>query len=347
MIETLLQYTNGFRYLWMLAFIMISAGLAKEFNLFAPAYAYVKNTFRSNKFVVVILSAIGGILPIEGRVTVSAGLLDTVAPKDGPGREKLGIVDYLATHHYYLWSPMEKTIVLPIAAFGLTYLAWVTMLAPLIIVTALFITGYIWWAVKDEEVAITPGNFKMSAVLRNVLPMFVAIFAYAALGGEHIFAVFGSLTLYYIIITQQWDIKKLLSYVKWETVIVLAIVCVVGNIFRAHSSEIQQLVKDHAVDPASAPGMAVISLTLFAVTTMLGSSSKGTALAVLLAQAFGTEYFLWFFTVEYAAYLLSPVHKCVLIGNRYFGTPLATYYGTIAAWTGLMLLVVGIQTFVF
>ena len=74
---------DGLSYLWMVFFIMISAGLAKEYALFAPAYAYVKNTFRSNKFVVVILSAIGGVLPIEGRVTVSAGLLDTVAPKQG------------------------------------------------------------------------------------------------------------------------------------------------------------------------------------------------------------------------------------------------------------------------
>ena len=96
-------------YLWMIFLIMISAGLAKKYKLFAPAFAYVRNTFRSNKFVVVLLSAIGGILPIEGRVTVSAGLLDTVAPKEGHGREKLGIVDYLATHHYYMWSPLEKS----------------------------------------------------------------------------------------------------------------------------------------------------------------------------------------------------------------------------------------------
>ena len=45
-------------YLWMIFFIMISAGLAKEYSLFAPAFAYVKNTFRSNRFVVAMLSAI-------------------------------------------------------------------------------------------------------------------------------------------------------------------------------------------------------------------------------------------------------------------------------------------------
>lgn len=344
--ETLLQYTNGFRYLWMLAFIMISAGLAKEYNLFAPAYSYVKNTFRSNKFVVVILSAIGGILPIEGRVTVSAGLLDTVAPKDGPGREKLGIVDYLATHHYYLWSPMEKTIVLPIAAFGLTYAGWVMQILPLIVVTFGFITAYIWWQIRDEEVAITPSNFKLSTVLRNVVPMFAAIFAYAYVGGEHIFIVFGSLALYYMFITQQWDLRKLAGYVKWETVIVLAIVVVIGNIFRAHSAEFIDFIKAYAGDPNSEAGIITISVALFCVTMALGSSSKGTALAVILAQAFGPHLFLWLFTVEFCAYLLSPVHKCVLIGNRYFGTPLRTYYTAIGLWCSLMLVTVGVITFV-
>ena len=165
-------------YLWMIFFIMISAGLAKEHQLFAPAFAYVKNTFRSNRFVVALLSAIGGILPIEGRVTVSAGLLDTVAPKEGQGREKLGIVDYLATHHYYLWSPLEKTVILPIAAFGLSYVAWLGLIAPLLVVSLAFIGWYIWKQIHEDEVAISPGNFKLSAVTRDVLPMFIAIGAY-------------------------------------------------------------------------------------------------------------------------------------------------------------------------
>jgi len=182
-------------YLWMIFFIMISAGLAKEHQLFAPAFAYVKNTFRSNRFVVAMLSAIGGILPIEGRVTVSAGLLDTVAPKEGHGREKLGIVDYLATHHYYLWSPLEKTVILPIAAFGLSYVAWLGLIAPLLVVSLAFITWYIWTQIHEEEVAIQPGKFKLSAVLRNTVPMVVAIGAYVA-GASHV-VCFGSLALYY------------------------------------------------------------------------------------------------------------------------------------------------------
>jgi len=331
-------------YLWMIIFIMISAGLAKEYQLFAPAYAYVRNVFRSNKFVLVILSAIGGILPIEGRVTVSAGMLDTIAPKDGPGREKMGIIDYLATHHYYLWSPLEKSVVIPIAAFGLTYVTWLGMIAPLLITSLAFIGWYIWTKTKDEEIAITPGNFKLSQVMRSSLPMFVAIGAY--IYTNNYIMCFGLLALYYIIITQQWNFKKLLGYINWEVILTVAVVIALGNYFKSEQAYFQGVIKSLGVDPATFLGMLTISAIGFGSSFAMGSSSRFIALAVLMAQLFGMEYFLWFFAVDFAGYLLSPTHKCVMIGNRYFGTPYKTYYIALGSWAGILLAVAGTITFV-
>ena len=332
------------QYLWMIVFIMISAGLAKEYQLFAPAYAYVRNVFRSNKFVLVILSAIGGILPIEGRVTVSAGMLDTIAPKCGHGREKLGIIDYLATHHYYLWSPLEKSVVIPIAAFGLTYVAWLGMIAPLLIASLLFISWYIWYTVKDEDIVIAPGNFKLSQVMRSSLPMFVAIGAY--IYTNNYILCFGLLALYYIIITQQWNFKKLLGYINWEVILTVAVVIALGNYFKSEQAYFQSLIKGLGVDPATFLGMITISAVGFGSSFLMGSSSRFIALAVLMAQLFGVEYFLWFFAIDFAGYLLSPTHKCVMIGNRYFGTPYKTYYIALGSWVGILLAVAGTITFV-
>jgi len=331
-------------YLWMIIFIMISAGLAKEYQLFAPAYAYVRNVFRSNKFVLVILSAIGGILPIEGRVTVSAGMLDTIAPKSGHGREKMGIIDYLATHHYYLWSPLEKSVVIPIAAFGLTYVAWLGMIAPLLIASLLFISWYIWYTVKDEDIVIVPGNFKLSQVMRSSLPMFVAVGAY--IYTNNYILCFGLLALYYIIITQQWNFRKLLGYINWEVIITVAVVIALGNYFKSEQAYFQGLIKGLGVDPATFLGMLTISAVGFGSSFLMGSSSRFIALAVLMTQLFGVEYFLWFFAVDYAGYLLSPTHKCVMIGNRYFGTPYKTYYIALGSWVGILLAVAGTITFV-
>jgi hypothetical protein len=331
-------------YLWMVVFIMISAGLAKEYHLFAPAFAYVRNTFRSNKFVLVLLSAIGGILPIEGRVTVSAGLLDTIAPKDGPGRERMGIIDYLATHHYYMWSPLEKTVIIPIAAFGLSYGAWLGMIAPLLITSLIFIGWYIWYQTNEEDLAITPGNFKLSQVMRSSLPMFVAIGAY--IWSNNFIACFGLLTLYYVIITQQWNIKKLLGYVKLEVILTVAAVIILGNYFKSEQAYFQEIIKGIGLDPATFIGMLAISAVGFGASFLMGSSSRFIALAVLMAQLFGIEYFLWFFAVDYAGYLLSPTHKCVMIGNRYFGTPYRTYYTALGSWVAILFIVAGTFTFI-
>ena len=338
---------NGLEYLWMVFFIMITAGLAKEYNLFVPAYSYIKSTFRSNKFVVVILSAIGGILPIEGRVTVSAGLLDTVAPKCGHGREKMGIIDYLSTHHYYMWSPLEKTVILPIAAFGLTYATFIGMIAPLLVVSLAFISVYIWHQVKEDDIVIADNEFKISAVIRNVLPMFAALGIYIWGGGEgHVFAIFGLLTLYYAFITQQWHIPKLLNYVNWSVLAWVAAVMILGNYFKSHNGDFQAFIRDSAFDPHTLAGMALISLTGFVVSFLMGSSGKFIAIAVLMAQVFGVEYFLWFFAIDYSGYLLSPTHKCVTIGNRYFGTPYSTYYLALGTWCALLLTTAFITVFV-
>lgn len=330
-------------YVLMVFFIMIAAGLAKEYNLFAPAYAYIKNTFGSNRFVIVILSAIGGILPIEGRVTVSAGLLDSAVPKCGSGREKMGIVDYLATHHYYLWSPLEKTVIIPIAVFGISYLAWIAMIAPLLVVTLIFIYWYIWQKVREDELLIPEVDFKISAVIRGILPMFVAIGAYMA-GVSHIWC-FGLLALYYMFLTQQWQGQKLLSYVNWSVILTVAVAIIAGNFFKSYDTEFQNIIRGTLADPKTFAGMAIITALGFTASFLMGSSGKFVAIAVLMSQVFGTEYFLWFFAVDYVGYLLSPTHKCVLVGNSYFGTPLSTYYRALGTWSALLISTAGLTTF--
>jgi hypothetical protein len=46
-----------------------------------------------------------------------------------------------------------------------------------------------------------------------------------------------------------------------------------------------------------------------------------------------------FFAVEYAGYLISPIHKCVAIGKMYFGTPIIEYIKVLSVWAVLIILV--------
>lgn len=333
---------NGLEYLWMIFFVMVVAGLAKEHSLFMPMYSYIKESFKSNRAVVFLTSALGGILPIEGRVTVSAGVLDTLASnKCQCSRRKMGIVDYLSTHHYYLWSPLEKTVILPMAALGLTYSAWLSLIWPLLLVTGLMIVLYALRNVKEEDVQVEVTPYKMSAITRNVLPFFAAIGAYAALGGENnVFAIFGSLALYYAFITKTWSPRKLLSYVNWQVLAIVAAVIVAGNYFKSYSPQFLEVIRSHG------SSLLWASLLSFTASFLMGSSGKFVALAVLASSVFGPHYFLWFFALDYAGYLLSPMHKCVAIGNKYFGTSLIEYYKVIVLWAALLLATAGLFTFI-
>lgn len=343
---------NNLEYLWLIFFIMIVAGIAKEHNLFMPIYSYIKSSFKSNRIVLFLISAISGVLPIEGRVTVSAGVLDTITHKDCnheshiKGRQKMGIVDYLSTHHYYLWSPLEKTVILPMATFGIGYYQWIGLIWPLLLVTLCYIFYYIFYKVKEEELYIEESTFKISAVFRNVMPFFVAIGTYVYSGGEdHIFMIFGLLALYYVFLSQTWDYKKLFSYINWEVIVTVAIVIMLGNYFKSQEMFINDFIRNLGIDITTFTGLVIISLIGLVASFLMGSSSKFIALAVLMSAIFGTEYFIWFFAIDYVGYLLSPTHKCVMVGNRFFGTPLRTYYISLGIWSLLLLTTAGLVTF--
>jgi hypothetical protein len=175
--------------------------------------------------------------------------------------------------------------------------------------------------------------------------MFVAIGLYIY-NDKWMVGCFGFLTLYYIIISQQWNIKKLLSYVRWDVLAWVGAVIMLGNYMKTYDSAWQTMLKSSMLDPHTFVGMVIISAIGLIASFLMGSSGKFIAIAVLMSQVFGVEYFLWFFAIDFAGYLLSPTHKCVVIGNRYFGTPFSTYYKALGAWGGLMLITAGVITFV-
>jgi hypothetical protein len=352
-VEFLDQYYLGDEiYLFVLFTIMVVAGIAKEHNLFGGTYGWLRSKFASNKLVIAIISFVAGILPIEGRASVSAGILDTAtahADKNSDGRKMLGVIDYLTTHHFYMWSPIEKPVILPMAAFGMGYMAWLGMIWPLLIVSAMFIGYYVFFAVKEQDIQIEPGeNLGGWCFVRNVVPFLVCIFAYMFFGGEGpelVFPIFGAMLVYYLALTKTFNIQKISSYVNWQTMAIIAVVFFSSGYMQEHRAWFEDTVKSIGLDMHTFKGMFMISLLTFLASFSMGSDGKFAAITVLMASAFGKEYLLWFFALDYCGYLLTPMHECVMIGKRYFGTPLKTYYTALISWAVLLLTVAGVFTF--
>ena len=336
---------KGQVYLFLIIFVMMIAGMIKDNNLFSDVFAFLKRSLKSNRAIVALFSALTGVLPIKGRVTVSAGLLDTLAPKDKKKREKFGPIDFMSSHHYYFWSPIEKTVILPMAAFGLSYTAFLGIMWPLIAATFAYIIWYLVYMVKDTDIALaeTKKKIKVSRITRYVFPYIMGVSAVIA--GVNFLWAFGLLTLYYIIVTQTFNWKKLIGYVDWKIIAWVAVIIILANTTRLYTGEIKEFIGSTGIDMNSPVGFSAISLLAFGFAWVLGSSSRFGAIMVILTSLYGIQYLPWFFAVDFAGYILSPMHKCVAIGKMYFGTKLSYYGKLLGGWALLLVTISGVMLY--
>jgi len=140
-------------YVLYLACIMVASAYVQRNGLIYPLLNKLTVFVPSKRLFVVATSAIAGILPIAGRVSVSAGILDTIAPKDDR-RKHYGILDYLSTHHYYLWSPFEKSVIIPMAVLSLSYAEFMQLMWPLTVIAIVVPFVLIFTLLKEDDVIV-------------------------------------------------------------------------------------------------------------------------------------------------------------------------------------------------
>jgi hypothetical protein len=309
---------------------MFVTGILKERGYLMDIFRLLEQKVKSKKMVVFLVSLFGGILPIPGRVALSASMLNSIAPVDNKKRKKFGIIDYLATHHYYLWSPLEKTVIIPMAVLGLSYTTFMSHIWPLLLISGLYITYYIITLNDDEidiEVKDDPINWKnfFLVVIPFLLTIMVSCFT------DYYFIAFTTFTFYLIGYSNSW--KQLVSYINWELVLIVGAIIVLGNLVGSYYPQIEEHLKQYK-NPES---ILVVAVLGFLSSFMLGSSAKYASIVSLLTSVFGMEYFVLFFTLEYSAYLISPSHKCLPIGQKYFHTGFMTYLKALIIWISLMI----------
>jgi hypothetical protein len=321
---------KGQEFLVYLIFIMFITGILKDQGYLMDIFRLLTQRVQSKKIVVFLVSLFGGILPIPGRVALSASMLNSIAPVNDKKRQKFGIIDYLATHHYYLWSPLEKTTIIPIAVLGLTYLEFMSYVWPLLLISGLYISYYIL-SLKDDEIDIivSSGPVNTKNIVLVVVPFFVAILA--SCFSAYYFAIMTAFTAYLISYSNSW--KKLLSYINWELVWIVALVIILGNLASSYYGDMETYIKQYS----TSRNILVVSMLAFLASFLLGSSAKYASIVSLLTSIFGMQYFVLFFTLEYSAYLISPSHKCLPIGQKYFHTGFLTYLKALIIWISLMI----------
>ena len=331
-------------YVMYLVFVMLIAGITKKYNLFSDFFGFINSKIKSKKLVIFLTSMVSGMMPVPGRVTVTAGLLDNIAPSKESNpekRAKFGIIDYLSTHHYYLWSPLEKSIIIPMAALGLTYSALMSIIWPLLLVTVIIVAGYIMYFVKEEDIIFEniKKDYSITNLIKNVFPFFTGIGFLIA--GFNPALVFGVVFAYYFAFNRiNW--KEAYEFINFKLVFALMGIIGTTNIIKANTAVITKYVMTLGLGMDTVLGFGLISLVAFGSAFLMGSSSRYAGIVALLSTTFGIQYLVYFIAVEFSAYLVSPFHKCFMIGKMYFGTPLKEYYKVIGIWIIVLILTGGL-----
>ena len=283
--------------------------------------------------MIIVTSIFGGVLPIPGRVALSAPLLDAIAPQDKRKRSAFGIIDYLSTHHYYWWSPLEKTVALPMAVLGISYWGFLSYtIVPLIICLA-----YTWWYIfsKVDPQSVVPDlsnirEFNWKRALSGWAPFIATLWLLLAVGkGGAIFFFpwFFAMACYYSVLCKDWKWGK---YLDGQFAVIATVVLALGGIVKQIQGPVMEYLK------SASPDMIIpVSIVAAVAAWIMGSSGIYAGMSSVLITIFGPQYMVWFLTTEYSGYLLSPAHKCLMIGQQYFGTPIRKYYkvvGGLCAW---------------
>lgn len=137
-------YQGYWYYVLFLSAVMVFTGYINDYNISYKIHEKLIHKIKNTKLLLVIISMVSGILPIPGRVIASAGLLDSLIGKNTPWRKDFGILNYISTHHYYLWSPIEKSVILPMGALGLSYFQFMGYIWPLLAISFALLLGFLW-----------------------------------------------------------------------------------------------------------------------------------------------------------------------------------------------------------
>ena len=335
-------FLSNQEYVIYLFFILIIAGLLKKHDVLVPVYSFFLDKCKSSRLFLFLTSSTLGVLPIPGRVRVSAALLDSIPTSSTENRKKLGIIDYVSTHHYYFWSPLEKTVILPMAVLSLTYTGFFELIWPMLLITFV----YIYWVINnlaDNNFIAIQNNaqpVKLSYITRYLMPLMLGIAGIIA--GIDKMVCMGFLAFYYTIVTVEKDILSVIKKINWGLLASVMLIIVIGNFFKSYTDEVKQFIEGYATQTQAITAVALFG---FFGSFALGSSSRFAAICVLSASIFGIEWLPLFFAIDFAGYLISPVHKCTIIGKMYFGTNVLEYYKYLIVWALLVVATGGITTY--
>jgi len=308
--------------LFLLFSVLLISEYIKDRNLFGPIVKTLLEKVKNQKLLLFLFTNILGFLPVPGRIVLACGMLDSIQDKE-KNNAKMGILAFLSTHHYYLWSPLEKSIIIVIGVAGISYIMFLKLLLPAIVTYAiLLIITYFFW-IKESDINLKVDYYSEEETSDkfmfwyNILSVVISLVIACLFKNYYLFFAIWCVSLL-AVNYKQW--LKSLKNIDYMILVYLAILLILTFYLKKYGTP---YIKQYAQNTGI---LAVFVILSFIGSFILGSSSRYAMLTAVGVTLFGVKYIPLLYLVDFAGYFISPAHKCILISKSYFKVPVRYYY---------------------
>jgi len=310
--------------------IMLLSQLYRETELISILSESLSEIARNSKFVVSVLPAVVGLLPVPGGALMSAPMVEAEANKLKLDKTRQTYVNIWFRHTIFPVYPMSQVLILTGALTGLSVISLIMRQVPVVI--AMIAIGYLigFWKVSaaKQEASKNSLTTNLTSLLKAFAPILAMIFAIAAFRIDVSVAAFLGVIALLLITKPSLNIfsRPFRSRSIYEVTLAAFGAMLLRNVTMASgiSETIGMLITGGNMDD-----VVLLSTLPAALAFLLGSPSGGVAISVSMLTgtlSFTAKTAGLLYMTTYLGYLGAPTHLCLVLTADYFKCSLGRVY---------------------
>ena len=328
------------------AFITLLAGMLRNFGLLAPMSRALAGTLRSDRLAFILVPGILGCLPVPGGAGMSAPMVDGLGDTLGLSRPRKAAANVLLRHAWFFVFPFSPSLILAAHLSGVSVSSiisrqWALTALAVLAPTLMFLRGP-----NGDRARYGPWRQEAREFLITASPIFVSIALFLGAGVRLPLALGAGAILAGLVARRRrafaWKLVR--SSLDWEMPLATEIIMVFAALVR-ETSGLGRLIASASSGSVLPAIMATSVLAGFLTANPV--AGLGIAMPTLLSLVPPAEdllaYVCLIFGLTFQAYLVSPLHMCLVLTSRYFDVSLGHVYryllpGVAVNVVGLLLL---------
>ena len=324
---TFTDYTT-YELILSVGFISILGNCLKETGFMVDMIESLRG-FLSSKWLVALIPALFGLLPMPGGALMSAPFNEGEADRLKMSAEEKTYVNVWFRHFWFFASPISSTTILISRLVGVNLYTFLLTTFPISFLLAL--VGYFFSIRRFKNASESHHSPSLSALVKGLLPILLTIIL-NILGVLLPVAILVGISL--ILVLGRMGLRKSASAV-WHGVhwdILSALIGVIFFRYMINESGSVTLIFSRLKD-AGVPVLVLVTIFPFLIGFTSGTPQSGIGIGVPLVLPLFSSLSLHVVAILYLSivvgYMMSPLHLCFVLTNAYYKSDLAKVYRTL------------------